>query len=387
MNTKQYKGSSKNANIVAKSIIDHMDKIYESGFYPSVDVITPESTLYGDSTGEFAMPKELRFYLTREFSKIISEGNIILVKNGRRRQLKTDIGFLDACEEQVNYYKKKLFLFSPERIELSCDRLSHYTASDIDDFQENLLITNYQMHLNIFKKLFPKSIGSSEECQMPVLHARKPGKKGISIVNIGVGPANAKTFTDQIAVLRPSSIVMIGHCGGLIASQQIGDFILADRFIRDDHVLSALLSNDTPVGSTLILNNFLLNEIQKKKIPFHIGTVFTTNNRDWEYKISYYREKFEQSRSCAIDMESSVICAQGFRYKIPNATLLMVSDRPLHGKPKLASASKEFYKKGKELHIKIAVKAIEALSKASISNYNLSGFGFNPELSTESMMS
>ena len=179
---------------------------------------------------------------------------------------------------------------------------------------------------------------------------------------------------------------MIGHCGGLITKQQIGDFILADRFIRDDHVLSALLSKDTPVGSTLILNNHLLNEIQKNKIPFHIGTVFTTNNRDWEYKISYYRERFAQSRSVAIDMESSVICAQGFRYRIPNATLLMVSDKPLHGKPKLAAASKSFYKSGKEMHIKIAIKAINSLMKANNTHLNNSGLGSDLEAQSDSVM-
>ena len=373
MKNKQFKSSPIAATRVAKKIVELMNDIYEKGKYPFVDVINAHNLVTTNHSGEFAMPLALKYYLVREFSKILSSGNIIQVEEGRNRRKKSEVGFMDACEEETNHYKKKLFLFSPERIELSCDRLSHYTNSDISDFQEYVLVTNYQMHMDIFKKMFPKAVGSKGACQMPVLHAKKPGRKGITIINMGVGPANAKTLTDQIAVLRPSCIIMIGHCGGLRPTQEIGNFLLADRYIRDDHVLEVVLPKDIPISSTLVINNLLLDEIQKKKITFQIGTIFTTNNRDWEYKISHYRQRFAESRSHGIDMESSVICAQGFRYKIPHATLLMISDRPLHGKPKLAGASKKFYQENKKVHVQVAVNAINKLSKMNIKNLNLAG--------------
>ena len=32
---------------------------------------------------------------------------------------------------------------------------------------------------------------------------RAKGRRGLSLINIGVGPSNAKTITDHLAVLRP----------------------------------------------------------------------------------------------------------------------------------------------------------------------------------------
>jgi AMP nucleosidase len=240
--------------------------------------------------------------------------------------------------------------------------------------------------MEIFKKIFPKAVGSKGECQMQTLHAIQPKRQGITMINMGVGPANAKTLTDQIAVLRPSCMIMIGHCGGLKNTQNIGDFLLADKYFRDDHVMGSVLDARVPISSTLILNTVLLSEIQRKKMPFRIGTVFTTNNRDWEYKISYYKKKFGECRAYGIDMESSVVCAQGFRYKIPHATLLMISDKPLHGKPKMAKASQEFYEETKKTHVRIAINAVNSLDKVERTHMTLSGLGFYPGSHMDALM-
>lgn len=354
-----YKKDKQNPNTIVKNILRYMQEIYDEGNYPLIGIIRNDTPDNPRISGEFALPNVYRDYLTIEFIKTLNAGNIITVEPGRKRQAKTDVGFIDNCEETVEQETQKLFLFSPERIELSCDRLEHYTKTKADDFQEHILITNYQIHMEIFKEIFPKAVGSTGVCQMPAWHVKKPNKKGITMINMGVGPANAKTITDQIAVLRPDCMIMIGHCGGLKNHQNIGDFVLADRFIRDDHVLDAVLAKEIPVGSTLIINTLLLKEIQNRKMPFRVGTIFTTNNRDWEYKVSHYRERFFASRAHGIDMESSVICGQGFRYKIPHATLLMVSDKPLHGKPKLSQSAQKFYQDSKRVHVEIAIEAIK----------------------------
>src|SRR5690606_8122011 len=78
--------------------------------------------------------------------------------------------------------------------------------------------------------------------QMPAYHLMAEGGRGVTLVNIGVGPSNAKTITDHLAVLRPQAWVMIGHCGGLRGSQTIGDYVLAHAYLRDDHVLDDVLS-------------------------------------------------------------------------------------------------------------------------------------------------
>lgn len=380
------KEKGKSTAKTAKNAFERMHEIYENGHYPIIEMIRPQDTENPKISGEFALPKVYEYYLQWEFIKLLEMGNILSIKTGREIRHKDDPDFLRYCEEYIDQEKQKLFLFTPERIELSCDRLKHYTNTDPNDFQQHILITNYSMYMEMFQQLFPNAVSSKGSAQMPTLHAKQKNKRGISMINMGVGPANAKTLTDQIAVLRPSCMIMIGHCGGLKNHQNIGDFLLADKFIRDDHVLDVVLSQKIPATSTLIINTLLLNEIQKRKFPYRIGTVFTTNNRDWEYKISHYQTIFQESRSYGIDMESSVVCGQGFRYKIPNATLLMVSDKPLHGKLKLSKSAEDFYHKSKKAHVEIAISAIKALDAIKKTHLDLSGLESFPGSKLDALM-
>src|SRR3546814_13475223 len=82
---------------------------------------------------------------------------------------------------------------------------------------------------------------------MPAYHLVAPDGGGITLVNIGVGPSNAKTICDHLAVLRPEAWLMIGHCGGLRPSHRIGDYALAHAYLRDDHILDAVLPVAIPI--------------------------------------------------------------------------------------------------------------------------------------------
>jgi len=362
---------------VAKQAYKKLCDIFEMGHYPLIEIIRPENYYKPKISGEFALPEYFESYLIHKFTTLIEEENMIFISPGQIRLKHNNPQFIRACEEITGEAsKQRLFLFSPERIEISCERLKHYTHTNPKDFQHNIILTNYKMHLEIFKKMYPKATGSKDECQMETIHAKKKDKTGITMINIGVGPANAKTITDQIGVLRPNTLIMIGHCGGLKGRQKIGDFLLADKFIRDDHVMDSVLNKTIPITPTLIINTLLLKELEKKKAIFRIGTVFTTNNRDWEYKISYYEKKFNEGRCYGIDMESAVIAAQGYRYKIPNATLLMVSDKPLHGKPKLSQSAQEFYAKSKHRHVEMAINTINSANNLSSKFLAISGIKY-----------
>src|SRR5699024_1483815 len=145
---------------------------------------------------------------------------------------------------------------------------------------------------------------------------------GVSIVNIGVGPANAKTITDHVAVIRPDSVLMIGHCGGLRNHQRLGDFVLATAYLRADHVLDEVLPTTVPVIPTHRLNTFLLDALEARSANYRLGTVYTTDNRNWEFNQREALASIRAARCVAVDMESATIAANGFRYRMPNATLL-----------------------------------------------------------------
>jgi AMP nucleosidase len=240
--------------------------------------------------------------------------------------------------------------------------LEHYTGTRAEDFQRFVFLTNYHMHMDAFRKLHPNSIESSRpDVQMPTLHSVSPDSNGLTIVDIGVGPSNAKNFTDHLAVLRPDAMLMIGHCAGIRNHQEIGDFVLATSYMRDDHVLDDTLPRSVPVTPSFLFNRSLARVLEERKLPYRIGVVYTTADRNWELAISRKLADLKASRSIGVDMESATVAANGFRYRIPSASLLCVSDKPLHGSPKLPRAANDFYQATKSLHIEIAEEAINGI--------------------------
>ncbi|MCB2088630.1 MAG: AMP nucleosidase, partial [Sphingomonadaceae bacterium] len=205
--------------------------------------------------------------------------------------------------------------------------------------------------------------------QMPAYHLMRPDRSGITLVNIGVGPSNAKTICDHLAVLRPEAWLMIGHCGGLRSSQRIGDFVLAHAYLRDDHVLDAVLPPEIPIPPIAEVQQALAGAAEEVsgsqganlKQRMRTGTVVTTDDRNWELLYTSSAKRFSQSRAIAIEMESATIAAQGYRFRVPYGTLLCVSDKPLHGEIKLPGQANQFYEEAIAAHLQMGIIACQRL--------------------------
>lgn len=289
-----------------------------------------------------------------------------------------------------------LSLFTAQRIDYSLARLSHYTATDPEHFQNHVLFTNYQIYVTEFEayaraQLADPNSGYSSFVstgnveitdsdtptapplklpQMPTYHLKRPDGGGITLVNIGVGPSNAKTATDHIAVLRPHAWLMVGHCAGLRNTQALGDFVLAHAYLREDNVLDDDLPVWVPIPALAEIQIALeqavaeVTELQgfELKRLMRTGTVATIDNRNWELRDqSGPVQRLSQSRAIALDMESATIAANGYRFRVPYGTLLCVSDKPLHGELKLPGMASEFYNTQVNRHLKIGIRAMEAL--------------------------
>lgn len=363
--TKEDFGNEKELIELINKACDTMEEIYKEGDYPKLMVKRTWSEHNPIITGEMAVPSAYRWYLSRELKKLAEKGAEIKIFPSRPRMAMNDPAIFDnADEDDWDITQKKMFLYSPERIDISLDRLSHYTGTDPSDFQRYILFTNYDMHVEVFKELFPDCVKPDRTVQMPAYHHKLPENKGFTLVNIGVGPSNAKTISDHAAVLRPDAMVMVGHCGGLRNHQDIGDFVLATGFMRDDGVLDDTLPLNIPITPNHLLNVYLKEQLDKHKRNYRLGTVYTTANRNWEFMKRRTVDKIHISRSVAIDMESATVATNGYRYRIPFATLLCVSDKPLHGKPKLSGAAQTFYQNSKEMHLKMVIDAINMGKKA-----------------------
>ncbi len=287
--------------------------------------------------------------------------------------------------------------FSAQRIDYSLARLSHYTATDPEHFQNHVLFTNYQFYESEFEAYAracladPKSgytsfvsTGNAEIFeantaidaptkmpQMPAYHLKRPDGAGITLVNIGVGPSNAKTATDHIAVLRPTAWLMVGHCAGLRNTQALGDFVLAHAYLREDKVLDDDLPVWVPIPALAEVQIALEQAVAEvtelrgydlKRI-MRTGTVATLDNRNWELRDQTGPvQRLSQSRAIALDMESATIAANGYRFRVPYGTLLCVSDKPLHGELKLPGMASDFYKTQVSRHLRIGIRAMEMLS-------------------------
>lgn len=353
-------GTTENIESLIEEACDEMEKNYSNGLYSKIVVTRTWSKHNPIISGKVARPSAYRWYLKRELQRLAGCGAQVEISPDRER---VDLGnpqLLEWIDEtDFDHTRKKVFLFGPERVELSLQRLEHYTGTRAEDFQRYVLLTNYQMHMDAFNQLYPDCCKPNRPgVQMPAYHQRTSHNQGLSIVNIGVGPSNAKTFTDHLAVLRPDAMIMVGHCAGVRNHQEVGDFVLASGYMRDDHVLDDALPRSVPLVPSFILNRYLAKILDERKLPYRFGVVYTTDDRNWELTLSRKLRDLKASRSIGVDMESATVAANGFRYRIPSATLLCVSDKPLHGQPKLPDVAKAFYEESKLKHLEIARDAI-----------------------------
>ena len=316
----------------------------------------------------------------------------------------TDDSISNGTHQTPSGEPMPLAAFPAERMDYSLHRLTHYTATSPKHFQNFVLFTNYQFYVDEFctfardlmasgegaydsfvepGNLITKQ-GDSKPCsgnpdvrmpQMPAYHLCREGHTGITLINIGVGPSNAKTITDHVAVLRPAAWLMLGHCAGLRNSQRLGDYVLAHGYVREDHVLDADLPTSVPIPPLAEVQVALEQSVEEitglsgyeLKSVMRTGTVATIDNRNWELRD--HREpvqRFSQSRAVALDMESATIAANGFRFRVPYGTLLCVSDKPLHGELKLPGMASEFYKTQVAQHLRIGIRAMEKMREMPI---------------------
>jgi len=331
-----------------------------------------------------------------------------------RRQLMSDVfdlpdlaamddGIANGTHEPRPGEAQPLSLFTAPRVDYSLHRLRHYTGTAPEHFQNFVLFTNYQFYIDEFVRLGHEAMANPDSeyiafvepgnvvmrrvgtvvmagdelgkvpprlPQMPGYHLVRADRSGISMVNIGVGPSNAKTITDHIAVLRPHAWIMLGHCAGLRNTQQLGDYVLAHGYVREDHVLDEELPLWVPIPALAEIQVALesavsdVTELQGAELKriMRTGTVASTDNRNWELlPDNGPQRRFSQSRAVALDMESATIAANGFRFRVPYGTLLCVSDKPLHGEIKLPGMANQFYRERVDQHLRIGMRAIELL--------------------------
>ncbi len=235
--------------------------------------------------------------------------------------------------------------------------LPRYTGTDLNDFGKYILLTNFGGYLELFAKLTGAEIKGREKA-MP-----NATSGFITMINFGMGSANAATIMDLLSAIAPDAVLFLGKCGGLKRKNELGDLILPIAAIRGEGTSDDYLPSEVPALPAFSLQRAVSTMIRDLGHDYWSGTVYTTNRRVWEHDEDF-KEYLRTTRAMAIDMETATVFAVGFHNEIPTGALLLVSDQPMVPEGvKTAESDKKVTEKFVESHITIGIEALKLIER------------------------
>ncbi len=239
--------------------------------------------------------------------------------------------------------------------EIVSDWLPRYTGMPLENFGEYILLTNFNQYLELFAKWHNVEIHDDGRPMTAV------SAGDITMINFGIGSANAATVMDLLSAIHPKAVLFLGKCGGLKKKNAVGDLILPIAAIRGEGTSNDYLPSKVPALPAFSLQKAISTTIRDFSRDYWTGTVFTTNRRVWEHD-NKFKKLLKKTRSMAIDMETATIFTVGFANKIPTGALLLVTDQPMI--PEGVKTSKSDQKVNEQFveeHVKIGIKSLEQL--------------------------
>ncbi|MCB8995453.1 MAG: AMP nucleosidase [Bacteroidales bacterium] len=239
--------------------------------------------------------------------------------------------------------------------------LPRYTGCNLDAFGKYILLTNFTQYMDLFCSTYNTSI-INPSVPMPCASA-----DGITIINFGMGSANAATIMDLLSAIMPKAVLFLGKCGGLKKKNELGDLILPIAAIKGEGTSNEYLPPEIPSLPAFKLQRAVSSTIRGKGKDYWTGTVYTTNRRVWEYD-EEFKEYLRGTRSMAIDMETATIFTVGFVNEIPTGALLLVTDQPMISSGvKTAESDKSVSKNFVKEHLTIGIDSLQELKNNGIS--------------------
>lgn len=244
-----------------------------------------------------------------------------------------------------------------DKREIVSNWLPRYTGVPLDGFGQHVLLTNFGNYLTHFARLTGAEIRGAER-PMPSATA-----DGISMINFGMGSANAATVMDLLSAIGPKAVLFLGKCGGLKRKNQLGDLILPIAAIRGEGTSNDYLPPEVPALPAFALQRAVSTMIRDLDHDYWTGTVYTTNRRVWEHD-EQFKDYLRRLRCMAIDMETATVFAAGFANSIPTGALLLVSDQPMVPEGVKTEASDRIVTENfVARHIEIGIEALRLIRR------------------------
>lgn len=239
--------------------------------------------------------------------------------------------------------------------EIVKDWLPRYTGMNLDSFGKHVLLTNFKGYMNHFCKITGANIIDRSKGMTAATH------NGITMINFGMGSANAATIMDLLTAIDPEAVLFLGKCGGLKRKNEIGDLILPIAAIRGEGTSNDYFPPEVPALPAFTLQRAVSSTIRAYDLDYWTGTVYTTNRRVWEHD-EKFKDYLRDTRAMAIDMETATIFSVGFFNEIPTGALLLVSDQPMvPDGVKTSESDKKVSANFVENHIKIGIDALKEI--------------------------
>jgi len=237
------------------------------------------------------------------------------------------------------------------------DIVERYTGSTLDQFQKQIILTNFQYYIDRFAVITGGKV--TRGSAMSAVHS---SKDGVSIINFSIGSPTAALIIECLAVLNPTAVLLLGMCGGLHRSLKKGDFIIPTAAIRDEGVSHHFMPRQVPALPTFKVQKFVSQIIVEKGLDYRTGVIHTTDYRFWEFNDKFKAELYHE-RALAIDMETATLFVVGFASKVPIGALLLVSDLPLkRGGIKTKKSAGSVFKNYTDLHLEIGIKSMSEIA-------------------------
>lgn len=233
--------------------------------------------------------------------------------------------------------------------------LPRYTRFPLESFGKHILLTNFNHYVTLFAEKFGVPI-YGKDGNMPNATAN-----GITIINFGMGSANAATIMDLLSALDPQAVLFLGKCGVLKHGLNVGDYILPIAAVRGEGTSNDYFPPEVPALPAFSLQRAVSTTIRDYQEDYFTGTVYTTNRRVWEYD-EQFKDYLQRIRVLAVDMETATLFTVGFANSIPTGALLLVSDQPMISSGVKTDASdKKVTQLYVENHLNIGITALDIL--------------------------
>ena len=239
------------------------------------------------------------------------------------------------------------------KLEIAKNWLPRYTGTKISEFGDYMLLTNFQNYVEKFAEKFNCEIKGLNKPMQTATNS-----SGLTIINFGIGSANAATIMDLLVARKPKGVLFLGKCGGLKHSTEIGHFILPTAAIRGEGTSDDYKPKEVPALPSFKLHKFVSDKIVARKMEYRTGVVYSTNRRVWEWD-EEFKKYLKKLSTIALDMETATLFIVGLVNEIPRGALLLVSDIPMIPDGiKTEKSDKEVTAKFSDLHLEIGIEAM-----------------------------